>query len=176
MLQSVFLWFYCLPIRQAVLLLILISAVYLVLRPQLVQKYFWYPALIVVFLFWLGVIAFATIMDRTPSGEFIAPQLLPLHSYRTVLAGGNIELLRSNFMNVALFYPAGLLACELLPKKWSRAKRIILVTALFVLLSVGIEACQYCFALGQVEADDVLHNGLGAFLGAIICSIRNKSE
>ena len=115
MLQSVFLWFYCLPIRQAVLLLIMISAVYLVLRPQLVQKYFWYPALIVVFLFWLGVIAFATIMDRTPSGEFIAPQLLPLHSYRTVLAGGNIELLRSNFMNVALFYPAGLLACELLP-------------------------------------------------------------
>lgn len=172
MLQSVFLWFYCLPIRQAVLLLILISAVYLVLRPQLVQKYFWYPALIVVFLFWLGVIAFATIMDRTPSGEFIAPQLLPLHSYRTVLAGGNIELLRSNFMNVALFYPAGLLACELLPKKWSRAKRIILVTALFVLLSSGIEACQYYFALGQVEADDVLHNGLGALIGAAVCTIQ----
>ena len=75
-------------------------------------------------------------------------------------------------MNVVLFYPAGLLACELLPKKWSRAKRIILVTALFVLLSSGIEACQYYFALGQVEADDVLHNGLGALIGAAVCTIQ----
>lgn len=172
MLQSVFLWFYCLPIRQAILLLILISAVYLVFRPRLARKRFWYPALIVVFLFWLGVIAFATIMDRTPSGEFIPPQLLPFHSYRTVLAGANTELLRSNFMNVVLFYPAGLFACELLPQKWSRVKRIMLVTVLFILLSAGIELCQYYFALGQVEADDVLHNGLGAFLGAAICTSR----
>ena len=172
MLQSVFLWFYCLPIRQAVLLLIMISAVYLVLRPRLARKRFWYPALIVVFLFWLGVIAFATIMDRTPSDSLLSPQLLPFHSYRAVLAGENREILRSNFMNVVLFYPVGLLACELLPKKWSRAKRIILVTALFVLLSSGIEACQYCFALGQVEADDVLHNGLGALIGAAVCTIQ----
>lgn len=174
MLQSVFLWFYCLPIRQAVLLLILISAIYLVLRPQLTRKRFWYPALIVVFLVWLGVIAFATIVDRTPGNGLLSPQLLPLHSYRAVLAGANIELLRSNFMNVVLFYPVGLLACELLPKKWSRIKRIMLVTVLFILLSAGIEVCQYCFALGQVEADDVLHNGLGALIGSLVCIIHSK--
>lgn len=172
MLQKVFLWFYCLSIKDASILIILVSVAYLFLRYRLNQNRLWRSVIVIFFLAWLIVIAFATIMDRTPDAGLMSPQLLPLHSYRAVLAGENREILRSNFMNVVLFYPVGLLACELLPKKWSRAKRIILVTALFVLLSSGIEACQYCFALGQVEADDVLHNGLGALIGAAVCTIQ----
>ena len=94
--------------------------------------------------------------------------MIPFHSYRAVIAGENKEILRSNFMNVVLFYPAGLFACELLPKSWSRAKRVILVAVLFALVSAGIEFCQYHFALGQAEVDDVIHNALGALIGALI--------
>ena len=65
---------------------------------------------------WLTVIAMATLTDRTASATSAAPELLPFHSYRAVIAGENKEILRSNFMNVVLFYPAGLLTCELLPK------------------------------------------------------------
>lgn len=95
-----------------------------------------------------------------------APQLAPFHSYRAVLSGENPELLRSSFMNVLLFYPAGLLACSLLPGTWRRRWKLLLVTLAFALLSFGIEFCQYRYALGQAEVDDVLHNALGAFLGA----------
>jgi glycopeptide antibiotics resistance protein len=176
MLQACFLWFYCLPIADAVLLAIAMSGAYLILRSWLEQRRFWRPAVVVLLLAWLAVIAMATLTDRTASATSAAPELLPFHSYRAVIAGENKEILRSNFMNVVLFYPAGLLTCELLPKGRSLAKRVLPVAALFALVSAGIELCQYLFALGRVEADDVIHNALGALMGALVCMIRIKRK
>ena len=174
MLQAFFLWFYCLSITDAVLLVIVVSAGYLILRQWLGDKRLWRPVIALLFLAWLTVIAVATLTDRTPGIIPAEPELLPFHSYRAVMAGGNREILRSNFMNVVLFYPAGLFACELLPKSWSLAKRVILVAMLFALISAGIEFCQYHFALGQAEVDDVIHNALGALVGALISTIPVK--
>lgn len=94
MLQKVFLWFYCLSIKDASILIILVSVAYLFLRYRLNQNRLWRSVIVVLLFAWLIVISFATLMDRTPDTGLISPQLLPLHSYRTVLAGGNIELLR----------------------------------------------------------------------------------
>lgn len=176
MLQTFFLWFYCLSITDAVLLVIVVSAGYLILRQWLAEKHFWRPVIALLFLAWLAVIAVATLSDRTPGLIPAEPELLPFHSYRAVMAGGNKEILRSNFMNVILFCPAGLLACELLPKSWDRAKRVVLVAALFALVSAGIEFCQYHFVLGQAEIDDVIHNALGALIGALISTIPIKRK
>ena len=174
MLQTFFLWFYCLSIKYSVLLVIIVSAVYLILRQWLGNKRFLLPVIALLFLAWLAVIAVATLTDRTPGIIPAEPELIPFHSYRAVMAGENKEILRSNFMNVVLFYPAGFFACELLPKSWSRAKRVILVAVLFALVSAGIEFYQYHFALGQAEVDDVIHNALGALIGALISTIPVK--
>ena len=174
MLQAFFLWFYCLSITDAILLIIIICAGYLILRQWLGNKRFWLPVIALLFLAWLAVIAVATLTDRTPGIIPAEPELIPFHSYRAVIAGENKEILRSNFMNVILFYPAGLFACELLPKSWSLVKRVILVAVLFALVSAGIEFCQYHFALGQAEVDDVIHNALGALIGALISTIPVK--
>ena len=174
MLESFFLWFYCLSITDAILLVIVVSAGYLILRQWLKNKRFWRPVIALLFLAWLAVIAVATLADRTPGLIPMEPELIPFHSYRAVMAGENKEIIRSNFMNVVLFYPAGLFACELLPKSWSLAKRVILVAVLFALVSAGIEFCQYHFALGQAEVDDVIHNALGALIGALISTIPVK--
>ena len=76
-------------------------------------------------------------------------------------------------MNVALFYPAGLLAASLLPKKWSGWCRCLLVVFVLTAMSAGIEFLQYRYALGRCEIDDVIHNALGALLGslAFVCSM-----
>lgn len=171
MLQALFLWFYCLSITDAVMLVIVISAEYLILRQWLENKRFWRLMTTFLFLTCLAVIAVATLTDRTPSTIPAEPEWIPFHSYRAVIAGENKEILRSNFMNVILFYPAGLFTCDLLPKNWSRAKRTIFVTILFALVSLAIEFCQYHFALGQAEADDVIHNTLGALIGALVNTI-----
>lgn len=174
MLYSFFLWFYCLSITDAVLSVIVVSAGFLILCQWSREKRLWRPMLSLLLLIWIAVIAVATLTDRTPGIIPAEPELIPFHSYRAVMAGGNKEILRSNFMNVVLFYPAGLLACELLPKSWRRAKRVILVAVLFALVSVRIEFCQYHFALGQAEVDDVIHNTLGAIIGALVCTINLK--
>lgn len=174
MLQAFFLWFYCLSITDAILLVIVFSAVYLFLRQWLEEKCFWRPVIALLFLAWLAVIAVATLTDRTPGINPVEPELIPFHSYRAVMAGENKEILRSNFMNVVLFYPAGLFACELMPKRRGRTKRVIFVAVLFALASVSIEFCQYYFALGQAEIDDVIHNTLGAIIGALICTMPIK--
>lgn len=158
-------------ILYSILLIIIISAGYLILRQWLNETRFWRPVTVLLFLTCLAVIAAATLTDRTPGTIPTEPEWIPFHSYRAVIAGENKEILRSNFMNVILFYPSGLLACDLLPKHWNRAKRIIFVTILFALVSLAIEFCQYHFALGQAEADDVIHNTLGALIGALISTI-----
>lgn len=171
MLQKFFLWFYCLSILHTVLLVFTITAIYLLLYRRYKEKQFFRLVIFVSLLLWVAVITIATLTDRTSAELSVAPQLIPFHSYRAVVAGENKEILRSNFMNVVLFYPAGLLAYELLPKTWKGYRKILLVTLVFAMFSVGIEVCQYCFALGQAEVDDVIHNTLGALIGAAVCTI-----
>lgn len=121
-----------------------------------------YPLLLIAT---FGVI-YTTLGART-SGETLQVNLIPLHSYREVMNGGNPEILRSNFMNAVLFYPIGLLVTALLPEKWSKRLRWILTITLCTMLSIGIEYVQYAFSLGQCEIDDVIHNLLGAWAGSI---------
>ena len=156
---------------KAVLLLLLVTGAYLMARWRLGKLRLWRAGITLVLLAWLAVIAAATLADRTPGSIPASPELLPFHSYRAVMAGENPELLRSNFMNAVLFYPAGLLGCDLLPEGWSRKRRIFVGAGLCVLLSLGIECSQYLFSLGQAEADDVIHNGLGSLLGGAVCEI-----
>ena len=59
MIKSFFLWFYCLSITDAVLLVIVVSAGYLILRQWLGNKRLWRPVALL-FLAWLAVIAVAT--------------------------------------------------------------------------------------------------------------------
>ncbi len=110
-----------------------------------------------------------TLHGRSPDGVEHAPILTLFHTYRALLAGGNREILRMNFMNIILAYPAGLFLCEVLPKKWNGILRLVLSTLLLGTLCAGVEYCQYALSLGTAEIDDVFHNTLGAFTGAVVC-------
>ncbi len=124
---------------------------------------------------WIGVILSFTVSTReTASTNLLFLSLF--HSYREMVETGNIEILRSNFMNVILFYPGGLMATSALPKTWPRWINVLLVFLFFLLFSVGIEWFQYATGSGRAEIDDVLHNGMGALLGCIGGTIRFCSK
>lgn len=176
MLHTLLRWFYCLPIPQALILLLFFSFLFLFLRQKQGKKRFWRLGIFAFALIWLLFIAAVTLMSRSLSESPMAPVLIPFHSYFLAFTGGNRELLRSNFMNVALFFPAGLVICELLPKGWRCRKKLFFIGVLSLFLSAGIEFCQFCFALGQAETDDVIHNVLGAVTGALVCAIDFKTE
>ena len=113
---------------------------------------------------WLVVVLWMTMLSRSGGGTYRF-SLIPLHTYWRVISGENQELLRSAFMNVALFYPAGLLLASLMPEKWSFRKGLICTGLVLALLSLTIELGQYVWQLGNAEIDDVLHNTLGAGVG-----------
>jgi glycopeptide antibiotics resistance protein len=164
--NNIFTWVYCLNFTDVVSLLLLLTGLF-----QLLSKIFrpipWYKFLVTIVLtVVLAAIAYTTIGNRIP-GALYTNHYIPFHSYREILSGGNVEILRSNFMNVILFYPAGLLLCSLLPEKWNGWCKVLLSLAILCILSAGIEYVQYTYSLGRVEIDDVIHNTLGAMLGAI---------
>lgn len=165
--RTVFLWFYCLPIVEAVVLILLVTAAFLLLRERLGNSPYWKGGILLLFLLWIGVILLGTLGQRAGGGNMASPVLMPFASYHAALSGGSKEIFRANFMNVVLFYPAGILGVEVLPKLWRRQRKAVLVTVLLVLLSLGIEYAQYRFNLGMAETDDVIHNALGALLGAL---------
>ncbi len=173
-LDSVFLWVYCMRYSTVLFLLLAATLLFLVLKQTVKTERVLRTVTVLALLFWFFAVCWNTRAGRESILDNSNSSLIPFHSYYVVFTGGERELLRCNFMNVVLFYPAGLLACELLPKSWSRAKRVILVAMLFALISAGIEFCQYHFALGQAEADDVIHNTLGGLIGALVCTIRIK--
>ena len=115
---------------------------------------------------WVAATLWITIFSRSPEPAY-SPEVIPFHSYRKLFATGITEIIRSNFMNVALFYPAGLLISSLLPENWSRIQKILFSGILLASFSFMIEYIQFLYALGEPEIDDVLHNTLGAVCGTI---------
>lgn len=163
-LNELFLRFYCLPIGDATFLVVLGAAVFLHLRRRWGAKGWWKTGVICLLLVWLAAVLFSTVLSRSGEGEG-ETVLIPLYSYWTVLTGGEKELLRSNFMNLLLFFPAGLLLASILPKKWPGWVVLLTVGILFAVLSGGIETAQHILRLGRAEVDDLLHNTGGALLG-----------
>lgn len=170
-LSNLFIWFYCRSIPQLICWCIVCILGFLWLHGRYGSLRWRRRILAAALLVWAAVVLWATLFNR--DGGEASFSLVPFHSYRQVLAGGNPEILRSSFMNMVLFLPAGVLSAALLPQRGCRRCKVFLVALFFASFSLCIEYAQYALALGQAEIDDVLHNTLGAVLGClpvILCS------
>ena len=163
-LRFLLLRFYCLDMTDAALLILGLTVLFLLMHQWLSEKRWWKGLIGAALISLLCVITYSTIFARD-GGALLQHNFVPFHSYREVQNGGNPEIYRSNFMNVILFYPAGLLAMVLLPRRWPGWSRCLLVVLALTAISVGIEFLQYRYALGRCEMDDVIHNAFGACLG-----------
>lgn len=110
----------------------------------------------------LWAIVYGTLLHRVPGTRELI--LEPLHFLTA--ARLQPEVYRSTLMNVILFMPFGLAVPYILPLKWGRSAKICLVVLAGLVLSAVVEWCQYRFALGRCEVDDVIMNTLGTLLGA----------
>lgn len=163
--KHIYLWFYCLPIWEAILILLFATAVFLHLRNRFDGSAGWKCAVCCLLALWLLAMLWATLADRSldPSGNRIS--LMPLASYLALLRGGNPEILRGNLMNGILFYPAGLFLEALLPERWSRRRKLLMILMACGAMSICIEAIQYWLVAGLAETDDVIHNTFGGAAG-----------
>lgn len=163
-LRDIYLYYYCLPIWQAVVWVLGATGGFWLLRRLLGKRNFWRPAMITAAGCCLAAIVFCTLIRKSGTGDGEA-SWRPFHSYAALIGGGNPELLRMNFMNTVLFYPLGLLGSQLLPEAWTPGKRLWIMAGIALALSAGIELIQFFARYGYAEADDILHNVLGMILG-----------
>lgn len=158
--------FYQLPLNLIAQYFAIISLAYLLIRKHLIHSRCFRFGICGILILWIAATVWVTVFSRSPRSVY-PPEYIPFHSYRKLFASGNTEIFRSNFMNIALFYPGGLLAASLLPEKWPRRQKALTVLLCFALFSVMIEYAQFRYALGESEIDDVIHNTFGAFIGAL---------
>lgn len=171
MIRKIFLWFYRLDLDAAAVTLLLGAGCFLLIREKCGAAKGWKWAVGTLFGCCLLMILWDTLGNRTPGDGQAETVLTPLYSYYLAFRTGEPEIIRSNFMNAALFFPAGLLLCELLPGTMGKWKRVFLTVAAMAALSVGIEWLQFRLSCGRTETDDVIHNTLGALAGAAVCRI-----
>lgn len=161
-------WIYCMDFHEALILLTTFTGLFYATKVKLGQQRIWKLAVILCLFMWAASVVTQTIFQRTPDAS-LQPIWQPFQSYVDALKeGGQKELLRSNFMNAVLFYPAGLLLVSLLTEKWHSRRRLLMVLLLCMGFSLAIEFAQYSYHLGLAQTDDVIHNALGACLGAAV--------
>ena len=168
MLKAIFMWIYRMDFHEALILLTAFTGLFYAAKVKLGQKRIWKLAVILGLFMWATSVVIQTIFQRTPDAS-LQPIWQPFQSYVDALKEeGQKELLRSNFMNAVLFYPAGLLPVSLLPEKWHSRRRLLIILLLCTGFSLAIEFAQYRYHLGLAQTDDVIHNALGACLGAAV--------
>lgn len=157
-LNRVYLWVYCLPLAWLILLGAVATVGFCILLRRFARCRWWRPVLYLMFCGWFAVVLWATLLQRGAS-ELFEVRWIPFSSYLEIFSGNNPETFRTVLMNVALFYPAGLLLGSLI------SRRRLCLLLLLGLFSLTIELSQFWFQLGFCEIDDVLHNTLSAALG-----------
>lgn len=164
-------WFYCLPVVDAILLVVFASLIFLMCKKQWEKMRVWSWTTSGLIVLWLLAIFYVTLGNRDADLQ-TSVHMIPLYSYYVTFKGNDPEILRSCFMNIILFYPVGLLAGAVYLQRWKIEKRILLLAVIGGCMSILIEVIQYSWQLGLAEVDDVIHNTLGTVIGAWIGSLR----
>lgn len=173
MLQSLFLWIYRMDFHEVLILLAVCTGLFYAVYVRFHSRRFWMAAVITLLLIWAAAVVAQTVLLRTPTSNQML-SLQPFRSYLDVLNDrSQIELLRSNFMNALLFYPAGLLLTAILPTRWKPILRMLVIGVFAVVFSTVIEFMQFHNCLGLAQTDDVIHAVLGAWIGtAVTCLLQ----
>ena len=174
---------YAMPISHTLLLLFFAVILWTVVRVLLSAKApgLFRPLSLCLFLLWCGAALTITLFSREPTLREVS--LLPFRQLIRFAQSRNPEILRMLWMNMLLFFPAGLLLPDVFGV--SELKKAAFLSLLFgAVFGFIIESAQWIFALGLAETDDILTNTLGALAGAgtwgfslyLIRIIRNKRK
>ncbi len=173
--QSIVNHIYTLPLLKLMYLSVYFGMIFNALWGRFAQRYRWRAYCGTLLGAWACAVLWVTVFSRQP-GSISQVHWLPLSTYWRFLNGENSELMRSLFMNVLLFFPGGLFCAGLTTQKPQSTRAVVARLLAFGLFSLGIELAQGLLELGTAEADDVLHNILGAAAGFAVFQVDMKTK
>lgn len=91
----------------------------------------------------------------------LIPFVSVVEFFQLIQNGGALIGLSNILGNLILFFPLGYMTALLFPNM----RKPMRILALSIVLSAIIEGCQYIFASGQTDIDDVMLNALGGMIG-----------
>ena len=124
---------------SCVMVIAVIMMIYLIRKEKMNKLQ---AAAILAELVFLGIVFGSTVFTRT--GSVRQYELIPFWSWSAILRYHDMELLKENLLNCILLLPAG------------------------ALISTTIETSQLITMRGLFEWDDMIHNGLGCMVGAVL--------
>ena len=144
---------------SCVMVITVIIMIYLISKEKMNKLQ---AAAILAELVFLGIVFASTVFTRT--GSVRQYELIPFWSWRDIIRYHDRQLLKENFLNCILLFPAGALLPLIMNHKvkWQHA------LAFGVLVSAVIESSQLIMMRGLFEWDDMIHNGLGCMIGCVI--------
>ena len=144
---------------SCIMVIAVIMMIYL-LRKEKMNKL--QAAAILAELVFLGIVFGSTVFTRM--GSVRQCELIPFWSWSAILRYHDMELLKENLLNCILLLPAGALLPLIMNRKvkWQEA------LVFGVLISATIETSQLITMRGLFEWDDMIHNGLGCMVGAVL--------
>ena len=122
-------------------------------------------ALIAAFFAYVFAVLSITLLFRAPI--FSTIELDPIASYRRAAnAPAHLAVIeiRNVILNVIMFVPLGIF----LPLLFKKFHKIYLVLSVAFLTSLAIETLQFATRRGVFSLEDIIHNTLGAVLGATL--------
>lgn len=120
---------------------------------------------------YLGFILYMTMAWReTRDGRF---QFDLFRSYRQFFTNKNVRLQILN--NIWLFVPLGITIKNILQERTGH-NSVLLTTMICIFLSVTIEAIQLIAGIGLCDIGDVISNGLGGLIGAMIPNLQYRKQ
>lgn len=144
---------------SCVMVIAVIMMIYLIRKKKMNKLQ---AAAILAEVIFLGIVFASTVFTRT--GSVRQYELVPFWSWRDIIRYHDRQLLKENFLNCILLFPAGALLPLIMNHKvkWQHA------LAFGVLVSAVIESSQLIMMRGLFEWDDMIHNGLGCMIGCVI--------
>ncbi len=133
---------------------------------------FWLALNGLAFILLLFVVFYKVILSRKAGSVFAEFNLMPFSSYIRYFKGEYPEAFFAGRANILLFMPFGVLLYDFLKTR----RNLITFILIAFLFSALLESIQYGWSLGTAEADDIIHNTLGAFLGYLVCGFVSRLE
>ncbi|MDR1961480.1 MAG: VanZ family protein [Gracilibacteraceae bacterium] len=129
--------------------------------------------LLALFALYLIVLVKITIFQGERARALNLVPLATIAEYSLSIWRGNVIIGISNLMgNLIIFFPFGYICASLFPAMRKLAR---IMAAAFV-FSLAIEICQYIFACGSADIDDVILNSLGGLAGFGIYALGPKKS
>ncbi|GLC81225.1 VanZ family protein [Lacrimispora brassicae] len=91
--------------------------------------------------------------------------------FRFIISGNKIIGISNILGNLIIFFPLGFISALLFPKM-RKLTRILILAFVF---SLVIEVCQYIFACGSTDIDDLILNVLGGMAGYLVYILISRS-